>query len=50
MVWWYASRVHTEGRGLLPEKDPLLGFRSTPSQAGDAEVLLGVSALIVGRF
>ena len=47
MVWWYASRVHREGHGVLPETDPLLGFRPTPSQAATLKYFWVVSALIL---
>ena len=32
MVWYFASQPRTVADELLPENDPLLGLRPTPSQ------------------
>jgi nitric oxide reductase subunit B len=48
MVWYFASQERSVEQELLPERDPLLGLKPTPSQWGHGEVLLGGSCA-VGR-
>ena len=48
MVWWYASQraraSHTEP---VPETDPILGWKATPSQQATVKYFWVVSAMIL---
>ena len=47
MVWYFASQQRAVAEELLPEKDPLLGFRPTPSQRATVKFFFVVAALWV---
>ena len=47
MVWYFASQQRTVAEELLPEHDPLLGFKPTPSQRATAKFFWVVAALWV---
>ena len=47
MVWYFASQPRTVAEELLPEADPLLGFRPTPSQRATVKYFFVVAALWV---
>ena len=47
MVWYFASQPRTVAEGLLPELDPLLGLKPTPSQRATVKYFFVVAALWV---
>src|SRR5262245_30914542 len=47
MVWYFASQPRTVAEELLPEADPLLGLRPTPSQRATIKYFFVVAALWV---
>jgi len=47
MVWYFASQPRTVEEELLPENDPLLGLRPTPSQRATVKYFFVVAALWV---
>ena len=47
MVWYFASQPRTVAEELLPESDPLLGLRPTPSQRATVKFFFVVAALWV---
>jgi nitric oxide reductase subunit B len=47
MVWYFASQPRTVAEELLPESDPLLGLRPTPSQRATVKYFFVVAALWV---
>ena len=47
MVWYFGSQDHTPPTELLPDRDPLLGFRPTPSQRATIKFFFVVAALWV---
>jgi len=47
MVWYFASQPRTVAEELLPETDPLLGLRPTPSQRATVKYFFVVAALWV---
>ncbi|MBZ5719187.1 MAG: nitric-oxide reductase large subunit [Acidobacteriia bacterium] len=47
MVWYFASQQRTVAQELLPEKDPLLGHKPTPSQQATVKFFFVVAALWV---
>jgi len=47
MVWYFASQPRTVAEELLPESDPLLGLRPTPSQKATVKFFFVVAALWV---
>ena len=47
MVWYFASQDKTEPELTIPTKDPLLGFRPTPSQKATMKFFFVVAALWV---
>lgn len=47
MVWYFASQPRTAAEELLPESDPLLGLRPTPSQRATVKFFFVVAALWV---
>ena len=47
MVWYFGSQDRTPSTELLPERDPLLGFRPTPSQRATIKYFFVVAALWV---
>ncbi len=47
MVWYFASQPRTVAEELLPEADPLLGLRPTPSQRATVKYFFVVAALWV---
>jgi nitric oxide reductase subunit B len=47
MVWYFASQPRTVEQELLPESDPLLGLRPTPSQRATVKFFFVVAALWV---
>jgi nitric oxide reductase subunit B len=49
MVWYFASQPRTEAHELLPQSDPLLGLRPTPSQRSTVKYFFVVAALWVAQ-
>ncbi len=47
MVWYFASQPRVEAEDLLPDSDPLLGLRPTPSQRATVKFFFVVAALWV---
>jgi nitric oxide reductase subunit B len=47
MVWYFASQPRAEAHELLPQSDPLLGLRPTPSQRSTVKYFFVVAALWV---
>ena len=47
MVWYFASQPRTVAEGLLPQLDPLLGLKPTPSQRATVKYFFVVAALWV---
>lgn len=47
MAWWYASRRGEEVETPAPERDPLGGWKATPSQRATVKYFWVVSALIL---
>ena len=47
MVWYFASQPRSVEEELLPQSDPLLGFRPTPSQRATVKYFFVVAALWV---
>ena len=47
MVWYFASQPRTVADELLPDNDPLLGLRPTPSQRATVKYFFVVAALWV---
>jgi nitric oxide reductase subunit B len=47
MVWYFASQPRIEADELLPDSDPLLGLRPTPSQRATVKFFFVVAALWV---
>ncbi|HVP49394.1 MAG TPA: nitric-oxide reductase large subunit, partial [Bryobacteraceae bacterium] len=47
MVWYFASQPRTVEEGLLPQSDPLLGLKPTPSQRATVKYFFVVAALWV---
>ncbi len=47
MVWYYASRPYSPAAEKLPETDPLMGAKATPSQLAVVKYFWVVSALIL---
>ncbi|HVO81542.1 MAG TPA: nitric-oxide reductase large subunit [Terriglobales bacterium] len=47
MVWYFASQPRTVAEELLPERDPLLGLKPTPSQRATVKFFWVVAALWV---
>ncbi len=47
MVWYFGSQPRTAADELLPESDPLLGLRPTPSQRATVKYFFVVAALWV---
>lgn len=49
MVWYFAS-MEREERPALPEQDPLLGLKATPSQRATIKYFFVVAALIIAQI
>ena len=47
MVWYFASQDKTSPEGSLPDRDPLLGLKPTPSQRATVKYFFVVAALWV---
>jgi nitric oxide reductase subunit B len=47
MVWYFASQQRSLAEELLPERDPLLGLKPTPSQRATVKFFFVVAALWV---
>ncbi|HEX7893542.1 MAG TPA: nitric-oxide reductase large subunit [Terriglobales bacterium] len=47
MVWYFASQPRAEAQDLLPQNDPLLGLKPTPSQRATIKYFFVVAALWV---
>ncbi|MBZ5628801.1 MAG: nitric-oxide reductase large subunit [Acidobacteriia bacterium] len=47
MVWYFGSQQHRPAHELLPERDPLLGLKPTPSQRATVKYFFVVAALWV---
>ncbi|MBA3727195.1 MAG: cbb3-type cytochrome c oxidase subunit I, partial [Armatimonadetes bacterium] len=47
MVWWYASQKQVSHREPVPEIDPILGWKATPSQLATVKYFWLVSAMIL---
>jgi nitric oxide reductase subunit B len=47
MVWYFGSQQRSVAEELLPEKDPLLGLKPTPSQRATVKFFFVVAALWV---
>ena len=47
MVWYFASQPRAEAQELLPQNDPLLGLKPTPSQRATVKFFFVVAALWV---
>ena len=47
MVWWYASQRHERPTEPVPETDPILGWKATPSQQATVKYFWVVSAMIL---
>jgi nitric oxide reductase subunit B len=47
MVWYFASQQRNVAQELLPERDPLLGLKPTPSQRATIKFFFVVAALWV---
>ena len=47
MVWYFASQPRAEAQELLPQNDPLLGLKPTPSQRATIKYFFVVAALWV---
>jgi nitric oxide reductase subunit B len=47
MVWYFGSQPRTVAEELLPERDPLLGLKPTPSQRATVKYFFVVAALWV---
>jgi nitric oxide reductase subunit B len=47
MVWYFGSRNHEPGELSVPDRDPILGFKPTPSQRATMKFFFVVAALWV---
>ena len=47
MVWWYASQEQERPTEPVPETDPILGWKATPSQQATVKYFWLVSAMIL---
>ncbi len=47
MVWWYASQTQERPTGPVPETDPIVGWKATPSQQATVKYFWVVSAMIL---
>jgi len=47
MVWYFGSQDREPAQGELPKRDPLLGYRPTPSQRATMKYFFVVAALLV---
>jgi nitric oxide reductase subunit B len=47
MVWWYASQRQDRPTEPVPEIDPILGWKATPSQQATVKYFWLVSAMIL---
>jgi len=47
MVWWYASQLKERPTEPVPETDPILGWKATPSQRATVKYFWLVSAMIL---
>ena len=47
MVWYFGSQDREPAQGELPKRDPLLGYRPTPSQRATMKYFFVVAAMLV---
>jgi nitric oxide reductase subunit B len=47
MVWYFGSQQHDASSGAMPDRDPLLGLKPTPSQKATVKYFFVVAALWV---
>jgi len=50
MVWWYASQSYGPSAESVPETDPILGMKATPSQQATVKYFWVVSAMILAQI
>src|SRR6185436_8699700 len=50
MAFWHATRKHESSLGDVPEHDPLLGVRATPSQRAAIKYFWVVCGLVVAQI
>jgi nitric oxide reductase subunit B len=50
MVWWYASQSYGPTTEHVPEIDPILGMKATPSQQATVKYFWVVSAMVLAQI
>ena len=50
MVWWYASQSYGPSTEPVPQTDPILGMKATPSQQATVKYFWVVSAMVLAQI